>query len=583
MKNTDSSICQPPIRSLQAILQPKEPGCTVAFDGQIVRTQHALLHAVAALRATLQQRHETRWLLVHNNSYAFAIGLLALWAAGKDVILPPNAQAGTLTELSFYADALLGDTSSGNADFTLPTLPIDIQTSENGMPTLPLLDLDTLTITLFTSGSTGKASAIRKTLRCLDAEIHVLESLWGELLGQATVLATVSHQHIYGLLFRLLWPLCAGRPFAAHTHQYPEPLLADVLLHTRSVIIASPSQLKRLPPSLDLTTARSHIAAVFSSGGPLPFEAAQLWNHAHQQMPIEVFGSTETGGVAWRCQTAPDTLWQALPSVVLSSDAQQQLRVSSPFIGLDITDSTTAFVMGDRAEIQANGQFHLLGRADRVVKVEEKRLSLTDMEQRLQASSLIQEARVLLLPNLAGRLGVVATLTEQGFDLQAAQGKRALTDALRKHLLQHFERVLLPRKWRFPVQLPTDAQGKTPLAALAALFAPSPPMTITVIEHSAEYRVLSIHFPESSSLFDGHFPSLPILPGVVQFDIAARQCSEWYPLTAFRRIDKLKFQEPIVPGDTVTLTLQNTGNGQAQFHYTLDARPLSSGKIVFDC
>jgi 3-hydroxymyristoyl/3-hydroxydecanoyl-(acyl carrier protein) dehydratase len=268
---------------------------------------------------------------------------------------------------------------------------------------------------------------------------------------------------------------------------------------------------------------------------------------------------------------------------VLTTDAEQQLQVSSPFIGLDITDSTTSFVMGDRAEIQANGQFQLLGRADRVVKIEEKRLSLTDMEQRLQASTLIQEARVLLLPHMAGRLGVVATLTEQGLHLLETHGKRALTNALREQLLQHFERVLLPRKWRFPVELPTDAQGKTPLTALAALFVPTPPMTITVIEHSAECRVLSIHFPESSSLFDGHFPGLPILPGVVQFDIAARQCSEWYPLTAFRRIDKLKFQEPIVPGDTVILTLQNTGNGQVQFHYTLDAKPLSSGKIVFDC
>jgi acyl-CoA synthetase (AMP-forming)/AMP-acid ligase II/3-hydroxymyristoyl/3-hydroxydecanoyl-(acyl carrier protein) dehydratase len=571
------------LHSLQTILQPREPSCTVAFDRNTVYTQHSLLHAVAALHATLQQRHEIRWLLVHDNSYAFAIGLLALWAADKEVILPPNAQAGTLTELAPYADALLGDTSSGNAGFTLPTLPIDIQTSENGMPTLPLLDLDTLNITLFTSGSTGTASAIRKTLRSLEAEIRVLESLWGKLLGQATVLATVSHQHIYGLLFRLLWPLCAGRPFASYTHQYPEPLLADVFQHARSVIVSSPSQLKRLPPSLDLTTARSHIAAVFSSGGPLPFEAAQLWSNALQQTPIEVLGSTETGGVAWRCQASPDTLWQALPSVVLTTDAEQQLQVSSPFIGLDIADSTTPFVMGDRAQIQANGQFQLLGRADRVVKVEEKRLSLTDMEQRLQASPLIQEARVLLLPHMAGRLGVVATLTEQGLHLIETHGKRALTNVLREQLLQHFERVLLPRKWRFPAQLPTDAQGKTPLTALAALFVPSPPMTITVIEHSAECRVLSIHFPESSSLFDGHFPGLPILPGVVQFDIAARQCSEWYPLTAFRRIDKLKFQEPIVPGDTVTLTLQNTGNGQAQFHYTLDIKPLSSGKIVFDC
>ena len=92
----------------------------------------------------------------------------------------------------------------------------------------------------FTSGSTGVAKAITKTLRCLDAEIQTLEMLWGKTLENAAVFTTVSHQHIYGLLFRLLWPLCAERPFAATAHSYPEQLVAELQQQTRTVLISSP-------------------------------------------------------------------------------------------------------------------------------------------------------------------------------------------------------------------------------------------------------------------------------------------------------------------------------------------------------
>ncbi|MCO6705214.1 AMP-dependent synthetase, partial [Streptomyces sp. CHB9.2] len=77
---------------------------------------------------------------------------------------------------------------------------------------------------LSTSGSSGEPKLIAKQLFQLANEVAALECLWGASLGAATVLGSVSTQHIYGLLFRVLWPLCAGRPFARQALPYTEEL-----------------------------------------------------------------------------------------------------------------------------------------------------------------------------------------------------------------------------------------------------------------------------------------------------------------------------------------------------------------------
>ncbi len=553
------------LRSLAHLLATPADHTRVAWDGSTQYTRADFLHTVAEQYQALLPRHEKRWLLHNDNSYHFAVSFFALLAAGKNIVLPPNTQAGTLAALSDFFDAdftALAATEIANADTdTLHNIT---------------LDLDALTVTLLTSGSTGVAKAITKTLRCLDAEIQTLETLWGATLGNAAVFATVSHQHIYGLLFRLLWPLCTGRAFAATSHSYPEPLVAELQQQPHSVLISSPAQLKRFPPAIDLPSLNTSLYAVFSSGGLLPVAAAKNWQQRLGKTPIEVLGSTETGGVAWRQQTMVDTPWQTLPEVNISVDSAQQLLVQSPFTG-----EQNAIAMGDTATLLDTQHFLLHGRADRIVKIEEKRLSLTAMEHCLQTSPWIDEAHVLLLPHANGRLGVVAVLTTAGQQQFVVQGKRTFTQQLREQLSAQFERVLLPRKWRFVAALPLDTQGKTSQAALTQLF-DEPAMNLRVLHESDTQRVLEIHFPQSSSLFSGHFPELPILPGVVQFDIAVRQCSTWYAITQFRKIEKLKFSEPVVPDDRVTLTLQHLSQGQVQFSYTLGEQPLSSGRIIFE-
>ena len=79
------------------------------------------------------------------------------------------------------------------------------------------LDSNFAGLVIYTSGSTGVAQAIPKNLSQMSAEIATLETQFGDVIDDADIVATVSHQHIYGLLFNVLWPLSAGRAFAARS------------------------------------------------------------------------------------------------------------------------------------------------------------------------------------------------------------------------------------------------------------------------------------------------------------------------------------------------------------------------------
>ena len=112
----------------------------------------------------------------------------------------------------------------------------------------------------------------------------------------------------------------------------------------------------------------------------------------------------------------------------------------------------------------------LLGRLDRIVKLEEKRLSLTELEQYCLLSPLIVAAAALVLDSGRKQLALAVQLSDDGRALLQQHGKLALNRQIKLHLSQRFEPVLLPKRFRYPDALPYNAQGKLPRAQLEALF-----------------------------------------------------------------------------------------------------------------
>lgn len=421
------------------------------------------------LAAALRQRPEQTWALWLNSPYDFLCSFLALALAGKRIVLPANMQSQTAVALAAHFDAAL--TQALLPELGRPCLtPQQLIQSLNGAidhDNFTSVDSADIEIVLFTSGSTGEPQAIVKTLALLEAELGVLQQQWGETLAQLPVLATVSHQHIYGLLHVLLWPVARGAVFLDDICQYPEAMMALAQQQAPVVLISSPTHLKRLPEVADFCRQPHAIAHIISSGGLLDAQAAQALA-ALGHTPLEVLGSTETGGVAWRQQQL-NNAWQPLPGVDIQADQTSGcLAVRSAHLGA-VADTSGWYVMGDRVEFLPDHSFVLRGRADTIVKVEGKRVSVTEMEARLLEHSWVNQVRIAVVRARREEVGVVIELSPAGQQALAQQGKLAINQQLRDYLLAFFERPVLPRRWRYVASLPVNSQGKVVLGDVQAL------------------------------------------------------------------------------------------------------------------
>lgn len=438
------------VTPLHALFTLRPPNNHAFHDGKRFVSWHEFSTLVATYVSYYNKRSEKRWLLTSPSPQEFIVHFFALLHADKQVVIPPNMQSGTLAQLAEAYDAIA-----------------DIELAPDETATVDWLNLDpqTTIISLYTSGSTGIPKRVQKNLAQFEAEIVVLESIWGSTLEKNVMMATVPHHHIYGLLFRLLWPLSAGRCFDATTCTHPDLVCERLMLFKHASLISSPAQLARWPDLMELSSLSPTLNVIFSSGGALPNESANKYIEQLGYAPIEVFGSSETGGVAWRQQRNGSTPWETLPSVSVACGEDGALLLSSPFLASD-----SPWRMDDAIELLPDGRFYLLGRLDRIVKVEEKRLSLPEMEAKLTAHTWINAAITLPLSGRRQYIGAVVTLSSDGEQQLKQHGKRHVTHHLRTSLAAHYEAVLLPRRWRFVPSLPTNAQGKHTYATLSALF-----------------------------------------------------------------------------------------------------------------
>lgn len=447
--------------SLSQWLTASRPVTTpVAWLGEYTWTLGHLRHDVALLIDHLRDQPGNRWALCFENSYLFIVALLATLHSGKIPVIPGHNRAALLNVQRSLFDCVLSDKRLGWNG------PQFVVSTSHQMTTSTIAFDDIASdafIELFTSGSTGQPKQIAKPLISLDQEANMLATHFADRLLGCRFVASVMPQHLYGLTFRIFLPMALGLPLHAAMLWYSEQLAA--LSHTyRYAFVSSPAFLKRL----DLHLTPPPVEMILSAGGMLPWQDVEKTSTWLNIWPDEIYGSTETGILAWRYRQQDNIPWFTFSDVHLSQESEG-VRVFSPLIPAE------GLVLDDMLQFNENGQFHLIGRRGRVVKIEEKRISLVEIEQRLLAlDGIMDVAAIPLIRNGHQAIGVVVVPNKEARQIWQCSGGKTLELSWRKALLPWLEPVAVPRYWRIIDEIPVNNMNKRVYAQLQELFHDTP-------------------------------------------------------------------------------------------------------------
>ncbi len=381
--------------------------------------------------------------------YGFAVALLSALASCKTAILPPNSTGHALQAVrkqcsiagecdEAWAEDLLEDTSGGqHGDWCMG------------------LDPDHTAVRLFTSGSTGIPKVVHKSTANLIDEARTL--LNSQPWPRLPIVGSVPPQHMYGLTFSVFLPWVAGVPWVDETPRFAQDLRDTLAVTGAGTLISVPAHYRTLlEDDIDFTDVRCVSAAAV-----LPRDTALAWRARYGSEILEVYGCTETGIVAHRGRQG-NLLWRPFPGVEVS-EVGGLLKVTSPFIGDACVGS--GFETADRVVLHADQSFELLGRADSIIKIAGKRVSLTAVEKTLCAFPGVTEAAALAVPT-PGRVRDHVIWAVVAGRWQRIPG----ADEIKAYLRSRMDGIEVPRRICVVDKMPRTAHGKMPRSALLELF-----------------------------------------------------------------------------------------------------------------
>lgn len=432
-----------------------------------------------------------------------------------------------------------------------------------------------------TSGSTSSPKTVVKSFESLAREVAYHRKALARVLERRPLfLSTVEPQHMYGTLWTRLLPRAAECPVVEDVISTPEALL-DKMKSAESVfIVTTPTFIDRFAAYAALYDVPRNCVEITTSGALLSAGTSAAARRIFGRAPLEIFGSTETGGVAVRRQDVDNPAsaeWKVLPPVKVSSGEDGCLVVKSPF------SFRRSFTMGDAVEMSADGRgFRLLGRRDRLVKIAGQRLHLPEMEDVVRSLPDVADAALCELDGARGAcLGAVVVPADG--ECPFGDGKRRAARALRARLLPLFPRGAAPRRFRFVRELPRNAQGKVLVSELKRLFEGALDVpSVSNASGGVDSWSADFVFDPSARYFKGHFPKIPVLPGVVQLGVAHHflEAHLGRKMT-MSSVKKMKFTHAIVPGVEVRFALKRVGTDDWSYEYRKGDVICSSGVMCF--
>jgi len=427
-------------------------------------------------------------------------------------------------------------------------------------------------VVFHTSGSTGAAKRIVRTEEDLTADAAAIVSAFPEVWRDGPlVVASVREEHLYGALWCVRAPACANGSVWPSLVLSVEELVAVAEKGRKFLFVTTPSFLERALEHPLFAGLRGSFHAIVTSGSPLRNETALAVERTVGICPLEIYGSTETGTLAWRRQNA-GAAWTLVPAVTARATPEGCLLVDSPFA------IARPYALNDLVSFVGPRQFVLKGRADRLVKVLEQFVSLNRVEEVLSQHPFVSQARAETTDEGVPRIGVLLVASEAGRAALAGGTFFSVAARLRADLRGELDRVAWPRRIRFVHRLPTDERGKTTVRAVRdALAATCPEPVVMAWSATADRLETQLVFPPDMTCFDGHFPGFPVLPGVAQLLFLrhfARSVFADFPDAC--TYCKLKFRKVITPGSRACLTVERCAPGR--FAFSLGEA--ASGEVV---
>lgn len=243
-------------------------------------------------------------------------------------------------------------------------------------------------ITVHTSGSTGSPRACFHPWPRLMAETDYWASTFR---GRRRIVQLVPSHHLYGFLFTVLLPGRLGAPVLDARASGPGQLARS--LTAGDLLVGVPSL---LGPLARIRSAVPEGVAIVSAGAALPDDLALALSDAGAESVHDIYGSSETGGVAVR--TYPEDTHTLLPfwrpadgggecgAGIVWADADN--------VSQDPPDHVT--VLPDRISWVSPGRLRLDGRRDHAVQVGGINVYPNQVAERLSAHPMVASCAVRL-------------------------------------------------------------------------------------------------------------------------------------------------------------------------------------------
>jgi acyl-coenzyme A synthetase/AMP-(fatty) acid ligase len=312
---------------------------------------------------------------------------------------------------------------------------------------------------LYTGGSTGAPQLWSKTGTNLLGEALFLAAHFA-VSPTDRIVATISPTHIYGLLYSVLLPLVSGASVVAGIPSFPEEIIRSVLEREATVLVSVPPHYRALRGKGSIGTS---LRLAISSAGMLDVaDNAEFCRHNASGI-VEVYGSTETGGIGLRNRSRGETGFTPYPTIDWQIQ-NERLLIRSPYLSRGLSrNADNSFLTGDRVKPDGATGFQLRGRTDSITKVGGKRVDLEEIKGAITQLAGVTDCMVLALPVAGSREHRIVALVE---------GETVDTEAIRAVLATRFEPYALPRAIKAIDRLPVKANGKVDREAVLRLFAP---------------------------------------------------------------------------------------------------------------